>query len=405
MQSSLSPVVAWLLLATGLFSAFGNRAWAEPRTREDLANLSAEEKNSLLQKKERFEAMSDAEQERLRKLNSEIVSSENSRQLLSTLDRYHEWLKTLTTKQRADLLELSGSEQIERIKELKREQERQRLRDLGGRQLPEGDIDAIFSWLEEFMKQHEDEYLDKLPNDYATKLRSQEEGIRRRSLMRAIIMRGPRNDFPMPIREDLERLLPKLSTVTRQALESAKTPEEKQQLARQWIFGAMVSKTLPQVSDEDLQKIFKDLPPHDKERLERKTPEEVKRELTWRFHWQQWPGREGWRGGPGFPGGGFRPGGGGPGGPGSGSGGPGTVGPGGVGPPGSEKGGPDRFGPDRGDRSGSGRGGPGRGNFEQRGPGPGGVRPPVKSKGDEQPEASPSPLPPGSGSANVPPEK
>ncbi|WP_425613839.1 hypothetical protein NA78x_003683 [Anatilimnocola sp. NA78] len=391
MPSSLCRFVLGCLLVASCATLGSNPAQAEPRTRDDLLNLSPEEKNSLLQKKERFEAMSAEEQERLRKLNAEIVTANNSQQLLTTLDRYHEWLKTLTTKQRADLLELSGDEQIERIKELKRQQEHSRLRDLGGRQLPEGDIDAIFTWLEEFMKQHEDQYLEKLPKEFADRLRSQDEAARRRSLMRGIIMRGPRSDFPMPIREDLERLLPALSKVTRDSFESFKTPEEKQQLARQWIFNAMASKVLPQVSDDDLRKIFKELPPDQQERLERKTPEEMKRELTWRFHWQQWPGREGWRGGPG---GGFRPGGGpgGPGGPGSGGpGGPGSVGSGG---PGSDKGGPER-GPDRGerDRSGSGRGGPGRGGFEPRGPGgerPGGDRPP------------PPPASPSSGSPDAP---
>lgn len=329
-------------LAAGL--AIASVVCADPPTRDDLRALSPEEKAALVQKKERFDALPKEEQERLRALNTSITTSAHGEQLHRTLDRYHEWLKSLTTKQRADLLELPAEERIDRIKELMQEQERARLRDLGGKQLPEGDIDAIFGWLDEYMKSHEDKYLERLPEDYRKRLLDQEEVSRRRSLMRGIIMRGPRNDFPMPMREDFDRLLPTLSAATRAALESAKTPEEKQQLARQWIFSAMISKVLPAASEEDLKKVFNELRSDERERLERKTPEEIKRELTWRFHWKQWPGREGgWRGGPGFGPGGFRPGskGDGPGGKGDGPG-PGGRGPGNGPPkrPDSEKGEP-----------------------------------------------------------------
>lgn len=323
----------WLLVICAVFisSRFLD---ADPPTRETLKKLSPEEKNALLQKKERFEALPAEEQQRLRELNTAIASSGQSEKLHSTLDRYHEWLKSLTTKQRADLLELPLELRIDRIKELMQQQERDRLRALGGKQLPEADIDAIFDWLEDFMKQHEEKYLERLPEDYRKRLRDQDEVSRRRSLMRGIIMRGPRSDFPLPMREDLDRLLPTLSGETRSALESAKTAEEKQQLARQWIFSAMISKVLPSASDEDLRKVFNELTPEQRERLERKSPEDVKRELTWRFHWKQWPGREGWRG---------------PGGPGFGPGGP-TFRPGGPNGQGGGQGGSERRGPGSGER-------------------------------------------------------
>jgi hypothetical protein len=365
-------------------------ASGEPPTREDIEKLPPEEKAALLQKKERFDALSPEKQAQMRELDAQIAASQQSKQLYSTLDRYHEWLKTLTSAQRVELLELPTDERVERIKDLMQEQERKRLRDLGGRQLPEADTDAIFKWLEDYMHKNEEQFLERLPKDFAAKLRSSDEVSRRRSLMRGIIMRGPRGEFPLPTRDDLERLLPTLSQPTRQVFESVKTPDEKQNLARYWIFHAVVSKVLPPASDEDLQKILRELPPDQRERLERKTPEEVKRELTARFHWQHWPGREGWRGGPGggggfqgggFPGGGFRPGNGPPG-----SGPPGLGPPPGPGqgpqgpPPGGERVGGDR------DRSGGERGprGPMRGG-ERRGP----PRPENPKPGSDQPADPP----------------
>lgn len=296
-----------LLPLLGCFLIGGARlAAAEPPTRESVANMSAEEKAAILQKKERFDLLSEEKQNHLRELNKAITASPQGPALLVTLDRYEEWLKTLTAKQRSDLLELKPAERIDRIKVLMQEQERSRLRELGGKQLPVEDLDAIFNWLEEYMKKHEDKYLEGVREEYRKKLLEQDEVSRRRSLMRGIIMRGPKSDSPMPMKEDFVRLLPKLTPATRAALESAKTPEEQQQVARQWIFSAMITKVLPPPSEEDLQKIFKELRTEDRERLERKSPEDIKRELTWRYHWK---GREAWRGpsGPGF-GPGFGPG-------------------------------------------------------------------------------------------------
>jgi hypothetical protein len=350
MQFKLSRLfLSALLIGGGSFGA--DFAAADPPTREDIANLPPEAKATLLKNKEKFEALSAEEQKRLRELNMAITSSPQGPALLTTLDRYEVWLTSLTSKQRSDLLELPPEKRIDRIKELMQEQERSRLRELGGKQLPLEDVDAIFNWLEEYMKTHEDKYLERVPGeDYRKKLREMDEVSRRRSLMRGIIMRGPRSDSPMPMKEDFVRLLPTLTPATRAALESAKTPEEQQQVARQWIFSAMISKVLPPPSEEDLQKIFKDLKADERERLERKSPEDIKRELTWRYHWK---GREGWRG---------------PGGPGFGPGRPGGSGSVGAGP--------------------GGQGGPGGG-----GPGRGGDRPPFKRPDPGSGERPPSPPP------------
>jgi hypothetical protein len=326
MGSNKLSLVA-LTLASALLCVSKSVTAADPPTRESIAKLSPEEKNALLKKKERFDALPPAEQDRLRTISAAISSASNSDQLHATLDRYHEWLKTLSSKQLAQLLDLPMEERIKQIKELMEQQEKDRLRALARNELPEPDIEAIFTWLEEFMKEHEEDYLKRVHKDYADKLRQQDEVSRRRSLMRSILSRGPRNDYPLPMNEDLDRLLRKLSQPTRDAVQSFKTPEEKQELARRWIFQAMVSKVLPPASEEDLQKILESMSESDRAKLEAKTSEEMKRELTQRFHWQNWPGREGYRGGggPGFSGGpfGFRPGGSPPGSPGTSQNGPG----------------------------------------------------------------------------------
>src|SRR6478736_2283673 len=92
---SLPALIAMLIVA----SNFGSLpATADPPTRASIENKSPEEKAALLQKKERFDNLSPEEQDRLRALNTAITTSEQAPALLSTLDRYHEWLKSLTAK-------------------------------------------------------------------------------------------------------------------------------------------------------------------------------------------------------------------------------------------------------------------------------------------------------------------
>lgn len=335
-----APLLVALLVSFSS-SLVARSLWADPPTRETLSALSPDEKTALFQKKVRFDALPPAEQERLRELNTAITNSDKSEQLHATLDRYHEWLKTLTTKQRADLLELPADKRVERIKELMQEQERARLRELGGQKLPEADIDAIFKWLDAFLQEHEDEYMQRFSDAHRDRLKDLDAATRRRDIMKSIVFRGPRNEGPMPTGEYLDKLKSQLTPATRAALDSARTPEEKLQLSRQWAFAAMYSKAFAKASEEDLRKIYDELPEDHRERLDRKSPEDMKRELTWRYHMKQWPGREGWRGpGFGFPGG-FRPGSGGPGsdGPGRGQGGPGGKGPERRGPEGERAGG------------------------------------------------------------------
>lgn len=311
----LIPVT--LVVLNGWFTAA--IAVADPPTRETLEALSPDEKTALFQKKVRFDALPPAEQTRLRELNTAITKSAHSEQLHTTLDRYHEWLKTLTTKQRADLLELPADKRIERIKEIMQEQERARLRELGGQKLPEADIEAIFNWIDAFVQEHEEEYLQRFSESHRERVKDLDAAARRRDIMRSIVFsRGPRSDWPLPTGDYLDQMKPKLSPATRAALDSAKTPEEKLQLARRWAFDAMWSRAFTKASEEDLRKIYDELPAEHRERLDRKSPEDMKRELTWHYRMKQWPGREGWRGpGFGYPGG-FRPPGPGPGGPGPG---------------------------------------------------------------------------------------
>ena len=68
--------------------------------RAKIAAMDPAQQQDLLRKLERFEALPEAEQQRLRELQAAIDADPNAERLLIVLERYHEWLKTITNSQR-----------------------------------------------------------------------------------------------------------------------------------------------------------------------------------------------------------------------------------------------------------------------------------------------------------------
>ena len=66
--------------------------------------MSSDERNDLREKYDKFEALSPDEQDQLRRLHEQLESDPQGDKLRRLLLRYHEWLKTLTPGERADLL-------------------------------------------------------------------------------------------------------------------------------------------------------------------------------------------------------------------------------------------------------------------------------------------------------------
>ena len=293
---------AWLSLVSLLPTVTGVRAeesYAEQRAR--LEAMSAEEKEQLQRKKERFEALSASEQDRLRRLHSAIASEPESAELLAVMERYNEWLKTLSSAVRAELLSLPPDERIKRIKDLKQEQERQRFREFANN-LPEQDMNVVYSWMEDFVGRHAEEFLRRVPPEYRRRIEQSEEAERRKALMAGLLWRRLGDDSPKPTEADVERLLPQLSQETRKELARAATKEEQLSAVHALVRAAVLSKVFPPITDDQRQQVFAKLSSVERERLEQMAPDMMRKELTRLYYAQQFREREGWRGGrPGGP--------------------------------------------------------------------------------------------------------
>lgn len=329
------PLATLLLLFPLALAAPLRAAETEAQRAERLAKMTAEQKEELLRKKDRFDALPADEKARLRGLHAEIEATSHARQLHQTLTRYNDWLKTLSSAERAELLGLACDERIAKIREILKRQESLRFREFAGT-LPEQDRDAIYRWLEAFVDKHEDELLklspwsqfrsrqgpesrqgpDSRQGQQGSDSRQGPEGDpkrHRRMLMFTLLRRGS-DDAPslVPTAEDVAELMPKLSQVTRHEIE--RTPaDRKPEVIRELVRATVYSKSMPQVSEDELRKFFAKLDPTDRERLEALDREQMRRELTRMYHASQFrrggqPGF-GMPPGPGFgmpPGSGFR---------------------------------------------------------------------------------------------------
>ena len=230
--------------------------------------MTAEQKDELLHKKERFDALPDSEKEHLRELHAKIEATPYPRQLHQTLSRYNAWLKTLSSAERAELLGLECDERIAKIKDILQRQESLRFREFAGN-LPEQDREAIYGWLEEFVDKHEEELnklAEKSPWSQFRSHSSDDPKRRQRSLMFTLLRRDAEEGVT-PTREDFAALLPKLSEQTRHELDRTPT-DRKAEAVRELVRAALFSKFMPQVSEDDLRTYFAKLDSRERERLE-----------------------------------------------------------------------------------------------------------------------------------------
>ncbi len=228
--------------------------------RARLEAMTPVEKEELRNKKERFDALLPERQEQIRAMHEELLADPNAEQLSRILVNYHEWLKSLSPKQRTDLETAPIEERVALIRQLRQQQERQNLRNLAANEkLNQEDLRSIFEWLDDVVRNHEEELLSALPTVNQPKVRAiTDDAKRRRVLLFALHQRRHVRSLALPDEQDVSLLESRLSPEARAALEQARTAGNEAELVRGWIGAAMFSRFSWQVSNEDLQKFYAD---------------------------------------------------------------------------------------------------------------------------------------------------
>ncbi|NQU22234.1 MAG: hypothetical protein HQ567_13200 [Candidatus Nealsonbacteria bacterium] len=145
--------------------------------RRRIARMSAEEKAELAQRQqqlERLEQKDPDEPQRLRKLHDAIEQQSDANELRETMRRYSEWLKTLPTYRRMELVEMNAGERIEEIKRLQAEHQQELTQ--------HRDAEVVFRWMRDYAQEHADQLTRGMPESARRKIDGLDPTVHRRWL-------------------------------------------------------------------------------------------------------------------------------------------------------------------------------------------------------------------------------
>lgn len=279
----------WLMAGAWLRANAADESLAARRER--LERLPPSQANELLEKKRRFDELQPEQQDQLRRLHDQVAHDEQAERLQQVLARYVDWLKTLPSGQRAELLSLPADERIAKIKELMEDERMQQFRRFAEQPPPEEDMKAIVQWFGEFFERNRERILAEMP----VARREAIEKIKGAKLEPvALYFRYLRERVPdantriVPSDEEIKDLESKLSDATKKILEQSPASQKKFTLLR-WIGMAMFNKAAGKISEEELSRFYKDdLAPKEREHLDNLPAEAARRELRQIYFRHQW---------------------------------------------------------------------------------------------------------------------
>ena len=267
------------------------------RVQKFLDRLNSRQHEEIRRKRERFKRLKSDEQERLRKLHQDLVDDPQGERLYQVLVRYQQWLKTLSSSQRAELAELSTADRLERIRRFRQVQEQRRFVELSDEsRFNADDASVVIQWLGTYLENHADELIRQVPSSrFRGFLAGQSDPHRRRRMLgHAVVRFGDQMDLPEPSPQEFEQLAQNLSRNLATELRGVKDSATKSELVRGWLHARMLSAAvLPDVSQEELIAFYTDeLPSEERERLERLPADEMRMEIKriyyrtkYRQHW------------------------------------------------------------------------------------------------------------------------
>jgi len=264
---TLLAVAAFLRLTIAPLSA------QDPSARARLEAMSAEEKEELAAKRERFEQLPPEEQERIRQLDERLRADPNSELLRGVMNRYYEWLKTLSSDERAALLSKKGEERIEMIRILA-------FRSMADRRLSQEDLEQVYEWTTEYLRSREETMIESLPEHERDEVKAIEDESRR---WRHLFWEMRKHQLPPPSPAtdgEITQLIGTLSADARRIFDAAPDEEKRQELVQGWIRASMFSRYQQSVSEEELmQFLHEDLDPRWRAQIESLPRDEMQKEL------------------------------------------------------------------------------------------------------------------------------
>ncbi|MCA9175715.1 MAG: hypothetical protein KDB14_14620, partial [Planctomycetales bacterium] len=196
--------------------------------RRQVESLGAEELYELKRKWQRLEHLPYPDQQRVRQLHQGLEKAEDRAELATTLERYTDWLRSLPSARRAELLSQPADLRLDEIRSALEEQTT--ISVTANTALEERDFSVLKRWLNAYALKHKDELLQNMHADMRRRY-DNATGQRQNILLAGALARDPQGTRRITD-EELSALTTLLSPAAQQTLQRA--PDRRQTLAN-WL--------------------------------------------------------------------------------------------------------------------------------------------------------------------------
>lgn len=238
---------------------------------------------------------------------AERLSEEDQSQLLALLTdqsvdqlnesraerEYQEWTNSLTPERRQQLAALPSEQRQQQFQQVKHAWQLQRFERLTNAKVSPEDLRAIFAWLDNYARDHQEEIIAELPEQYRNHLREVKDMTLRQRLSMLALLRD-RQRLPEPDETELARLQASLTPAAQRLLDLVPEGQSRMGLVMRWMQAAVVARMSrgaagnrgPGLNKEELLRFSESLAPAEKERMKKLQPAD--REWELRRQYMEW---------------------------------------------------------------------------------------------------------------------
>lgn len=254
--------------------------------RSRVASLSGDAKERLQSKQIRLETLTAKERMRVRTFHDQLVADPQAEELHVVLAQYNDWLKSLSTADRYQVLRLDDEARLQLVQKLQRESESQHLNEVVEEKMSIDDNRRIFLWMNEIWKQREASLLAALTPKQQEEYAQARTPFERRRILVAVVRKTP--ELQQVSREELQRLMDRLSPGGQQVVaKMLKTGDET--VWNQWFRDVnelqMRFRSIGQnpISERELMRFFVQLPPEEQTRLRNLPAQQMWNQVRMRY--------------------------------------------------------------------------------------------------------------------------
>ena len=279
------------LLLSGWAAGHLTSTWGDSDKIDSTRTSYAVEKEQLRRWRNRFNNLSAEHQSRLQEIHHAVVSGDNSQRLFMVMTRYTDWMKSLPSAQRAELMELEPSQRVAEIKRLREEETKHLSTEppsrFAVRQPLRDDMQNILHWFRTvYVPNHKHEFLARMPPWLQQRMQNSAETRRKISplILRHITEQMQTNSWPTPTTAEFQKLNRLLSPDAVDQLREMSDDRARTKLLRGWIGLAMGdSGSQRRLDPRQLERFHAGLNEEQRQRLNRLSTEHAHHELIRMF--------------------------------------------------------------------------------------------------------------------------